>query len=92
LAVELLEQVVRRAGGSPALGILAEPGLQTLDLHATIFKNLGIGYEILARTDPTFTPRTVKAWESFLAKAPATDPDVPAARAYVERARAAKLQ
>ena len=92
LSVDLLEQVVRRSGGSPALGIPAESGLATLELHPAIFKNLGIGYEILARTDPSFVPRTVKAWELFLAKAPATDPDVPAARGYVERARAGTRQ
>lgn len=87
LAVNLLEQVVRRAGGSAALGIPSEPGLPTLEIHASILKNLGIGYEILSHFDPSFTPRTVKAWELFVAKAPATDSDLPAARAYVERAR-----
>jgi hypothetical protein len=92
LAVDLLDQVVRRAGGSLELGIPAEPGLASLDLHAAIFKNLGIGYEILSHTDPTFTPRTVKAWEMFLTKAPTTDPDVPAARAYVGRVRAVTRQ
>jgi hypothetical protein len=89
VAVTLLEQVVRRAGGSPALGIPAEPGVPTLELHAAILKNLGIGYEVLSFHEPTFAPRTAKAWELFIAKAPATDSDVPAARAYVERARAA---
>jgi hypothetical protein len=89
LAVNLLEQVVRRAGGSPGLGIPGEPGVPTLDLHTTILKNLGIGYEILSHYDPTFASRTVKAWELFIAKAPATDSDLPAARAYVERAHAA---
>ena len=88
LAVNLLEQVLRRAGGSPALGIPGEAGVAPIALHSGIFKNLGIGYEILSHSDPTFTPRTVKAWELFLATAPATDPDIPAARAYVERARA----
>ena len=53
LAVNLLEQVVRRAGGSPALGIPAEPGVPSLELHATILKNLGIGYEILSHYDPS---------------------------------------
>jgi hypothetical protein len=89
LAVNLLEQVVRRAGGSSRLGIPAEPGVPTLDLHPTILKNLGIGYEILSHHDPTFASRTVKAWELFVAKAPPTDSDLPAARAYVERAHAA---
>jgi hypothetical protein len=88
LAVNLLEQVVRRAGGSPALGIPGEPGLPTLDIHVSIIKNLGIGYETLSHTDPTFASRTVKAWELFIAMAPATDSDIPAARAYVERAHA----
>jgi hypothetical protein len=87
-AVNLLEEVVRRAGGSPTLGILAQPGLPPLDLHPSIFKNLGIGYEILSHFDQTYASRTAKAWEIFVAKAPATDPDLPAARAYVENARA----
>ncbi len=89
LAVNLLEQVVRRAGGLPALGIPAEPGVPSIEIHASILKNLGIGYEILARTDPAFTPRIAQAWEIFVAKAPATDPDLPAARAYLKRSRPA---
>jgi hypothetical protein len=88
LAVNLLEQVVRRAGGLPALGIPADPGVPTIEIHASIPKNLGIGYEILSRTDPSFAPRIGKAWEIFVAKAPATDPDLPAARAYLKQPRA----
>jgi len=88
LAVNLLEEVVRRVGGSPALGIPAEAGLPALDIHPTVFKNLGIGYEVLSHFDPTFAPRTVKAWELFVAKAPETDPDLPATRAYLQQARA----
>jgi len=88
LAVTLMEQVVSRAGGSPALSIAAAPGVPSLDLHSTIFKDLGIGYEILSRIDPAFALRTVKAWELFVANAPASDPDLPAAQAYVQRARA----
>jgi hypothetical protein len=87
LAVNLLEQVVRLAGGLPALSIPAEPGVPTIEIHASILKNLGIGYEILSHTDPTFAPRIAKAWEIFVSKAPATDPDLPAARAYLKRGR-----
>ena len=91
-AVKLLEQIVRWAGGSPTLSIPAEPGVPTLDLNPSVLKNLGIGYEILSRYDPAFVSRTLKAWELFIAKAPATDSDLPAARAYVERAHAAAQQ
>jgi len=85
LAVDLLEQVVRRAGGLPALGIAAEPGVPSIEIHASILKNLGIGYEILSRIDPAFTPRIAQAWEIFVAKAQANDPDLPAVRAYLKR-------
>jgi hypothetical protein len=87
-AVTLLEQVVRRAGGSTALGIAAEEGLRPLDLHATLFKHLGIGYELLSHSDPSFLARTVKAWELFAAKAPAGDADLPSVRAYLQKAGA----
>ena len=92
LAVKLIEQVVGWAGGSPALSIAAAPGLPSIELHSAIFKDLGIGYEILSHIDPTFAPRTVKAWELFVANAPATDSDVPAARAYLQSARAGTQQ
>jgi hypothetical protein len=92
LAVKLIEQVVGWAGGSPALSLVAAPGLPSLDLHSAIFKDLGIGYEILSHIDPTFAPRTVKAWELFVANAPATDSDLPAARAYLQSARAGTQQ
>jgi hypothetical protein len=88
-AVKLLEQIVRWAGGSPTLSIPAEPGVPTLDLNVSVLKNLGIGYEILSHYDPAFVSRTLKTWELFIAKAPATDSDLAAARAYVERAHAA---
>jgi hypothetical protein len=86
-ATNLLEEVVHRVGGSPALGIPAEPRLPALDIHPNIFKNLGIGYEILSHFDPTYAPRTVKAWDRFVAMAPTTDPDLPAVRAYLRHAR-----
>lgn len=88
MAVNLLEQVVRRAGGSPAMGIAGEPGLPALEIHATIYKNLGIGYEILSRHDPSTAPRIAKAWQLFVNSAPSTDPDLPAARAYLQTHRA----
>jgi len=67
----------------------AEPGVPSIEIHASILKNLGIGYEILSRTDRAFTPRIAQAWEIFVAKAPVTDPDLPAARAYLKRSRPA---
>jgi len=87
LALNLFEQILRRAGGSPALGIPAEPGVSSIEIHASIFKDLGIGYEILSRKDPSFTPRIAQAWEIFVAKAPENDPDLPAVRAYLQRGR-----
>jgi hypothetical protein len=84
LSVRLLEQVVRRTGGSPALGIAGEPELPVLEVHSTLFKNLGIGYEILSKYDPSYTPRVAKAWQLFVNSAPPTDPDLPTARAYLQ--------
>jgi hypothetical protein len=84
MSVALLEQVVRRAGGSPSLGIAREPGLPDLEVHAFIYKNLGIGYEILSRTDPSYLPRVAKAWHLFVDSSPADDADLPAARAYLQ--------
>jgi len=85
MSVKLLEQVLRRAGGSPSLGIAGEPGLPVLETHSMIYKNLGIGYEILSHYDPSYLPRVAKAWELFVALAPETDPDLPAARAYLQK-------
>jgi hypothetical protein len=87
MAVELLEQVVRRAGGSPSLGIAGEPGLPDLEIHPSIYKNLGIGYEILSHFDSGYTPRIAKAWQLFVDSAQADDSDLPAARAYLQTHR-----
>jgi hypothetical protein len=87
-AVDQFEQVVRLAGGSRELGIPPEPGLRPLPIHPTLYKQLGIGYEAISRTDPAFLPRTTKAWQLFLAQAPADDTDLPAIRTYLQRAGA----
>jgi len=83
-AVNLLEDILRRAGGSPELGVPGETGLPPLEIHSSIFKNLGIGYQILSNSDAKYASRMTKAWELFVAKAPATDSDLPAVRAYLQ--------
>jgi len=92
LAVKQLEEVLRRAGGLPELGIPAEPGLPRLEIASNVFKNLGIGYEMLSHFDAAYVSRTAKAWELFIAKAPATDPDLPATRAYLQNFRSGSQQ
>jgi hypothetical protein len=87
-AIHQFEQVVRLAGGSRELGIPPEPGLRPLPIHPTLYKQLGICYETMSRIDPAFLPRTIKAWQLFVAQASADDTDLPATRAYLQRAGA----
>jgi hypothetical protein len=90
VSVALLEDIVAKAGGNKTLGIAGQPGLPQLNLGPTVWKDLGIGYEILARTDPTYTPRVALAYETFVERADPDDKDVPAARQYVEQHRPAQ--
>ncbi len=83
MATHLLEEVVRMAGGSTALDIAGEPGLPALEIHPNVYKNLGIGYQVLSHFDPSYLPRIAKAWEVFVKTAPSDDPDLKAARAYL---------
>ena len=87
VSVGLLEDIVAKAGGDKTLGIAGHPGMRPLFLGPTVWKDLGIGYEILARTDPTYTPKVALAYEKFVAGADPDDKDVPAARQYVEQHR-----
>ena len=89
IAVDLLEDAVALVGGDEALGIRARRGMRQLYIGPTVWKDLGIGYEILSRVDPSFTPRVAIAYEKFVARAEATDADLETARKYVEQHRTA---
>ena len=90
VSVGLLEDIVARAGGDKALGIAGQPGMRPLYLGPTVWKDLGIGYEILARTDPAYAPRVALAYEKFVERAEPDDKDLPAARQYIEQHRRAR--
>ena len=52
-----------------------------------VWKDLGILYEILSHTDRRVTPRIAMAYEKFLNRADANDPDLPAALKYLQESR-----
>jgi hypothetical protein len=87
VSVDLLEDIVAKAGGDKTLAIPGQPGMRALYLGPTIWKDLGIGYEILARTFPAYAPKVALAFEKFVERADPDDKDVPAARQYVEQHR-----
>jgi hypothetical protein len=94
-AVTLLEDIVAKAGGDEAIGIRAFRGMRQLTTASGLWKDLGIGYEILSHYDPSYTARVTTAYEKFLERAEPSDKDIAAARGYVERHRRAsdnKLQ
>jgi hypothetical protein len=84
VAVSLLEDIVAKAGGDPKLGIATVAGLPEMLVSATVWRDLGIGYEILARQDPSYAARVPIAVERFLEHAPPDSNEVPAARKYLE--------
>jgi hypothetical protein len=86
-AVNLLEDLVAKAGGDKASGIAGLPGMPQLFLGPTVWKDLGIGYEILSHVDATYTPKVALAYEKFVERATPDDTDLPAARKYVEQHR-----
>ncbi len=90
VAVSLLEDLVAKAGGDKRLGISGLPGLRQIYLGPNVWKDLGIGYEILSRTDPAYTPKVAVAYEKFVERASADDADLAAARKYVEQRRAVR--
>lgn len=87
-AIALLEDVVAKSGGDAKLGIAGKPGLRALHLGAGVWKDMGIGYEILSRANPAFLPKVALAYETFVERAPADDTDLPAARQYLASHRA----
>jgi hypothetical protein len=86
-SIALLEDIVAKAGGDPDLNIRGYPGLPPLLVGPNVYKDLGIGYEILSKSDPAYLPRIAIAFEKFLERALPTDGDIAAARRYVEQHR-----
>ncbi len=86
-AVALLEDLVAKAGGDKGLGIARLPGMRQIYLGPNVWKDLGIGYEILSHTDRAYTPKVALAYEKFVERASSDDADLPAAREYVEQHR-----
>jgi hypothetical protein len=89
-AVALLEDLIAKAGGDKTLGIAGTPGMRELYLSPNVWKDLGIGYEILSRVDGSYAPKVALAYEKFVERAAPDDADLPAARQYVEQHRPAK--
>ena len=88
-AVALLEDLIAKAGGDKTLGIAGRPGMRALFLASNVWKDLGIGYEILSRIDAAYAPKVALAYEKFVERAAPDDTDLPAARQYVEQHRPA---
>jgi hypothetical protein len=86
-SVKLLEDIIAKAGGDKTFGIPGLPGMRQLYLGPTVWKDLGIGYEILSRTDAAYLPKVALAYERFIERATPDDADLPAARQYVEQHR-----
>jgi hypothetical protein len=87
VALGLLEDVVIKSGGDEKLGIEGWPGVRKLDMGPALWKDLGIVYEVFARTDKKYFPRIAVAYERFIERADPDDPDVPAARNYLQQTR-----
>lgn len=67
----------------PALEALAE---RDPSPEPTLFKNLGVAYQLLSRTDPAAVEGMVRHWRRYLATNPRNDPDREAIRTLVEQA------
>jgi hypothetical protein len=83
----LLEDVIAKTGGDSKLEIAPWPGCRRLDVGPAVWKDLGIVYEILGHTDRRYTPLIAIAYEKFLNRADADDPDLPAALKYLQQSR-----
>jgi hypothetical protein len=89
-ALHLLQDVVAKSGGDEELGIAAWPGTRKLDTGAAVWRDLGMAYQFLSHTDQTYAPRFAVACQRFVQRAGADDPDLPAARKYLDDMRAAQ--
>ena len=87
VSINLLEDIIAKAGGDKTLGIPGQFGLHQLLIGSTVWKDLGIGYEILSRVDPSYRPRVALAYEKFVERAAPDDADLPAVRGYLEQHR-----
>jgi hypothetical protein len=87
-ALRLLEDVVAKTGGDRELGIPASPGTRKLDMGAGVWKNLALAYQFLSGVDGSYARRFTVACKRFVALAHPSDPDLPAARKYLEGVRA----
>jgi hypothetical protein len=90
VSVNLLEDLIAKAGGDKTLGVSGRPGIPQLAISPAVWKDLGIGYEILSHTDPSYTPRVALAYEKFVECAAPDDADLPAVRRYLEHVRPTK--
>ena len=90
-AVLLLEDVVAKSGGDEALGIAPWPGLRKLETGPTLWKDLGIAYDVLAHADDRYDARMAVAYQRFVERAAPDDPDLPAVRKVLEEMRAPNL-
>jgi hypothetical protein len=91
-ALRLLEDVVAKTGGDRELGIPAPPGTRKLDMGAGVWKNLGMAYQFLSSVDGSYVRRFTVACKRFVARANPGDPDLPAARKYLNDMRATGAQ
>ena len=86
-ALRLLEDIVAKAGGDKELGIAAGPGLREINLGPMVWRDLSLAYQILSRIDAEYALRFVIACRRFVARADPDDPDLPAARKYLDELR-----
>jgi hypothetical protein len=82
-AMDLLEDLVAKAGGYDKLKIAGKPGIRKMTLASTVWKDVGLGYEILSRADASFVPKIALAYERYVQNAPSDDADVPKVRQYL---------
>ena len=83
-SLALLEDVIAKAGGDDGLRIKGTPGLRRLTIASTVFRDIGIAYEIVSRAYPGYAHHVALAYRRFVETAAASDPDLAAARHYVE--------
>jgi hypothetical protein len=86
-ALRILEEVVAQSGGDGELGVAAAPEMRKIEPGAALWKNLGLAYQVLARSDGRYAARLAIACARFVQRARADDPDLPAARKYLDEMR-----
>jgi hypothetical protein len=83
----LLEDVVAKSGGDEELGIASWPGAHKLPTDSEVWKNLGLAYEVLSRVDDAYVSRFAVTCDRFVERADPGDPDLLAAREYLDEVR-----